>query len=53
MDPDQIFKDGRFKDAHSQCGWSWNYDFIDFMEMMCDVEVKHIKSYLDYAQTTL
>ena len=53
MDLDQIFKDRQFKDAHSQYGWIWNYDLIDFTEMMCDLKVKHIKSDLDYAQTTL
>lgn len=53
MDPDQVFEDRRFKYAPSQYGWSWNYDLIDFAEMMCDVKVKRTKSYLDYAQTTL
>lgn len=53
MDPDQIFENRWFKDAHSQYGWSWNCDLIDFAKLMCDVEVTHLKSYLDYAQTTL
>lgn len=53
MDPDQIFENRWFKDAHSQYGWSWNCDLIDFAKLMFDVEVTHLKSYLDYAQTTL
>lgn len=50
MNIDQIFKDRQLKDTYSQHGWSWNYDLIDLAEMICDV--KHIKSYLDYVQST-